>query len=35
MDLNTIIPINYYDIYSNLRPSIKVPEQWYKFIYKS
>jgi uncharacterized protein (DUF1501 family) len=23
--LNTIIPINYYDIYSNLRPSIKVP----------
>ena len=23
--LNTIIPINYYDVYSNLRPSIKVP----------
>ena len=23
--LNTIIPINYYDIYSNLRPNIKVP----------
>ena len=23
--LNTIIPINYYDIYSNLRPSIKIP----------
>ena len=24
--LNTIIPINQYDIYSNLRPTIKVPE---------
>lgn len=24
--LNTIIPINQYDIYSNLRPSIKVPD---------
>ena len=24
--LNTIIPINYYDIYSNLRPNIKIPE---------
>ena len=24
--LNTIIPINQYDIYSNLRPNIKVPE---------
>ena len=23
--LNTIIPINYYDVYSNLRPSIKIP----------
>ena len=23
--LNTIIPINYYDIYSNLRPNIKIP----------
>jgi len=24
--LNTIIPINYYDTYANLRPSIKIPE---------
>ena len=24
--LNTLIPINYYDIYSNLRPNIKIPE---------
>ena len=24
--LNTLVPINQYDIYSNLRPSIKVPE---------